>query len=86
MGQGADAHDDVVGVVRLHHRRLLAVAHGVDAAVAQHVKKNVLVAEKIEIVRCFLDADEPLFDREQVQLLHDPHLMAFERDFSPIEK
>ena len=69
-----------VGVVGDHHRGELLVAHGVDAAVGQHVEEHVGVLQQEGVVAGLGHRLEALFDRQQVQLLDDAHLVHFQRD------
>jgi len=69
-----------VAVVGDQHGRLLPVAHGVDAAVGEHVEEDVFVLEQEGVVARLVHRLMPVLDRPQVQLLHDAHLVHLQGD------
>ena len=78
LGEGRRARIAVVG---LHHRRQLLVAHGVDAAVGQHVEIDIAVLQQKRVVAGFIQSLKATLDRRQAQLLNNADLVHLQRDF-----
>ncbi len=75
-----------IGAVGAQHGRHLVVAHGVDAAVGEHVQKHVGRVEAEGVELGLPDRLHAALDRDQMQFLHDTHLVQSERDVSaPVE-
>lgn len=74
VGRGAG-----VGVVGHEHRRLLILAHRVDAGVREHVQEHVGVLQQEGVEAGLFHRLAPLLDRQQRQLLNDSHLVHLER-------
>ena len=70
-----------IGVVGVHEGRVLVVAHGVDAAVRQHVQVDVPRSEKESVVPGFLDGLEPVLGRNERDLLDHPGLVHLDGQF-----
>jgi len=62
------------------------VAHGVGAAVGEHVEKDVLGFQQEGVEASFLHRLFAPFDWTQVELLDDPYFVEFQRDFLTAEK
>ena len=73
-----------VGVVGDHHGGKLVVAHGVGAAVGQHVEKDFPRRQQERVVADGAQAFEPLGRRKQVDFLHDLDFMHLYRHPPPI--
>ena len=69
-----------VGIVGLEHGGLLAVGHGVDAGIRQHIQKDVAIVELKGVEACGLDLLQTLGGGQQVQLLDDLDLVHFHGD------
>ena len=69
-----------VGVVGHQHGGLLPVRHGVDAGIRQHIQKDILVVQLEGIEPGVLYLLQPLFRRQQVQLLDNFHLVHLHGD------
>ena len=69
-----------VGIVGNHHRRQLVIAHGVGAAIGQHVDEHVPRAEQEGVEAGFGDRPQSLPDRHQKGLLDDLDLVHFNGD------
>ncbi|MPN05466.1 hypothetical protein SDC9_152716 [bioreactor metagenome] len=67
-----------IAVVRGHHCGGLLVAHGVDAAVGEHIQKDILVAQQKRIVARGCHRFVPFLNRQKVEFLHDANLVHFE--------
>ena len=83
VGKAGECGTSGVAVVRDHHSRELPVAHGIDSAVREHVKEDVLVLEKEGVVPGFPYRFRSPLDRNQVQLLDYPDLMQLKRNAFP---
>ena len=75
-----------IGVVGQQHGGLLIVAHGIGAAVGQHVQKNVAGTKKKCVVARFLHCLEPLAGRGQSNLLHNADFVHLDGNFSAIRQ
>ncbi len=73
-----------VGVIGLHHGGLLIVAHGIGAAIGQHVEKEVAGTEKERVVPRLFDRLQPLASGRQPRFLHNTHLVHFDGDFGSV--
>ena len=69
-----------IAIIRDHHRSKLPVAHGVDSAVCEHVKEDILVLQQECVVACLFYRLSPAFDRYEIQTLDYPDLMQLKRD------
>ena len=75
-----------IGIVGLKHCRDLIVAHGIGAAVGQHVEEDITGVEPERIESGLLDGFETPFHRYEVQFLDYTHFMQFERNiFSAVK-
>ena len=83
FGKGRAARVTVVGD---EHGGLLPVAHGVDAAVGQHIHIYVFVLKQKCVVSRLGNAFEPFFHRRKIEFLHDTHFVHFQRDLFSAEK
>lgn len=75
-----------IAVVGLHHGGELVVAHGVDAAVGEHVHKHVPVLKQEGVVARFGDMPQPLLHRRKIEFLYNTHLVHLQRDLFPPEE
>ena len=75
-----------VAVIGNHHGGLLLVAHGVHAAVGQHVHEDILVLQQEGVVACFGDRREALLHRNEIEFLHNANLVHFERNLFAAEE
>ena len=66
----------VVGGV---HGSGLAVRHGINARVGEHIQIDVFVLEQEGVVARLLNGTQALFNGQQVQFLDDAHLVHLQR-------
>ena len=69
-----------VGIIGLQHGRLLAVGHGVDARISEHIQENVAVMQLEGIEPGLLHFFKTLGSGQQVQLLDDLDLVHLHGD------
>ena len=80
VGQPVEALASGIGVIGHHHRRQLGIAHGVRAAVGEHVEEDIPGPQEERIVARVTDGLKPPGDWHQAGLLHDPDLVHLHRD------
>ena len=73
-----------VGVVGLHHGGKLIVAHGIGAAIRQHVEKNAAGTEEEGVVPRLFHRFQPFAGGRQPHFLHNAHFVHFDRDFGSV--
>ena len=83
-GEPREALRAGIGVIRHHHGAQLVVAHGVGAAVGQHVEEDVAGGQQESVVAGFSDRGQAVADRGERGLLDDTHFVHFHRDHAAI--
>ncbi|OPY81361.1 MAG: hypothetical protein A4E70_01323 [Syntrophus sp. PtaU1.Bin005] len=73
-----------IGVIGHHHGAQLVVAHGVGAAVRQHIQENVPGSKQEGVVARLLHGLQPLIGAWQPCLLNDLDLVHFHWEHFPI--
>ncbi len=68
-----------VSLVRNHHGAQLVVAHGVGAAVGQHVQEDIARAQEESVITGLADGLQALGGAGQIGLLHNFNLVHFDR-------
>lgn len=71
-----------IGVVGTHHGGKLVVAHGVGAAVGEHVEVDVARTQTEGVESRLIHGVETAFDGYEVELLHYTHLVQLQRQVS----
>ena len=66
-----------ISIVGAEHGGLHVIAHGVYARVGEHVHKNIAVVKAKGVEARFVHGGKAQFGRQQIQLLHDLHLVHF---------
>ena len=69
-----------IGVIRHHHRAQLVIAHGVGAAVGQHVEEDIAGGQQEGVVAGVSDRGQAVTDGGKGGLLDNAHFVHLHRD------
>ena len=73
-----------IGVIRHHHRAQLVIAHGVGAAVGQHVEEDIAGGQQEGVVAGVSDRGQAVTDGGKGGLLDNAHFVHLHRDHAAI--